>query len=312
MTAETLPLATLADGLRFPEGPVVLADGAIAVVEIAPGRVVRVAADGAKTTISAQGGGPNGLALGRDGLLYCCNNGGFEWFEDSSGLLRPFAQARDYSGGRLEAIDPRDGGVRVLYERCGEFPLKGPNDLVIARDSGIWFTDLGKVRARERDLGFVYWAAPDGSRIEQVCGPFPGGANGIALSPDERTLYVAETETSRLWAFEVQGPGALKREPWPSYAGGKVLFTAPGYRRFDSIAVQADGAVCVATLVSGEVLVISPAGELVRSVAMPELMPTNIAFGGPDMTTAFVTLSTTGRLVSCAWGATGLKLNDGR
>jgi gluconolactonase len=78
------------------------------------------------------------------------------------------------------------------------------------------------------------------------------------------------------------------------------------------MAVQADGAICIATLVSGEITVLSPAGELVRTVKLPEPMPTNICFGGKDMATAYVTLSTTGRLVSFDWGTPGLKLNDGR
>jgi gluconolactonase len=304
-------LTQLADGLRFPEGPVAMPDGSIALVEVAAGRVTRVGRDGTKTTISAQGGAPNGLALGADGLLYCCNNGGFAWHEEP-GLLRPTLQAEDYSGGRLEAIDPATGAVRVLYESCGAHMLRGPNDLAIDRAGGIWFSDLGKVRARDRDLGFAYWAAPDGSRIEQVTGPIPGGANGIGLSPDERTLYVAETETGRLWAWDILGPGNTRREHWPSGNGGRCLYTAPGFRRFDSLAVQADGAIAVATLVSGEITVIAPDGTLVRTVPMPERMPTNIAFGGPGMTTAYVTLSTSGRLVSLPWDAPGLKLNDGR
>ena len=311
MTVETPALTTLAEGLRFPEGPVVMPDGTIALVEIAAGRVTRIAEDGTKSTISAQGGGPNGLALGPDGYLYCCNNGGFLWHEET-GHIRPVGQPPDYSGGRLEKIEPRTGAVQVLYESCSGHALRGPNDLVIGRDGGIWFTDLGKVRARDRDHGFVYWGAPDGSRIEQVCGPFIGGANGISLSPDERTLHVAETETARLWGFAVQGPGALKREPWPSTTGGRVLYTAPGFRRYDSMTVQADGAAVVATLVAGEITVLSPAGDLLRTVKMPEPMPTNICFGGADMQTAYVTLSTTGRLVSLPWGAAGLKLNDGR
>jgi gluconolactonase len=306
-----MTLTVLAEGLRFPEGPVVLSDGAIALVEIAAGRITRIGTDGTKTVIASPGGGPNGLALGADGLLYCCNNGGFAWHEEA-GHLRPVGQPEDWSGGRLEVIDPRDGRVRVLYDACDGIGLRGPNDLVLSRDGGIWFTDLGKVRARDRDLGFVYWAAPDGSRIVQVCGPFTGGANGIGLSPDERTLYVAETETARLWAFDVQGPGALKREAWPSSTGGRCLYTARGFRRFDSLAVQADGAVAVATLVSGEISVISPAGELLRAVPMPEMMPTNIAFGGPGLDVAYVTLSLTGRLVALPWGAAGLRLNDGR
>ena len=68
----------VADGLRFPEGPVVMPDGSVILVEIAEGQITRVHADGSKTVIAKPGGGPNGLAIGPDGKLYCCNNGGFE------------------------------------------------------------------------------------------------------------------------------------------------------------------------------------------------------------------------------------------
>ena len=118
MTVETPALTTLAEGLRFPEGPVVMPDGTIALVEIAAGRVTRIAQDGTKSTISAQGGGPNGLALGPDGYLYCCNNGGFLWHEET-GHIRPVGQPPDYSGGRLEKIEPRTGAVQVLYVHIG-------------------------------------------------------------------------------------------------------------------------------------------------------------------------------------------------
>jgi gluconolactonase len=81
-------MKVLATGLRFPEGPVALADGSIALVEIARGTVSRVTPDGDVAVIADLGGGPNGLALGPDGALYVCNNGGFEWHEEP-GMLRP-------------------------------------------------------------------------------------------------------------------------------------------------------------------------------------------------------------------------------
>ena len=306
------PLRVLAEGLRFPEAPIALDDGSVLIVEIAEGRITRVAADGAKTALATPGGGPNGIALGPGGAVYCCNNGGFAW-HDEPGMLRPIAPAPDYTGGRIEVIDRASGAVRTLYDRCGEHRLKGPNDIVFAPpgspgEGGFWFSDLGKVRARDRDHGGVYWAAADGSRIVEAAFPVFGGANGIGLSPDGRVLYAAETETGRLWAWDVEGPGVLRKDPWPSTNGGRVLCQFPGYRRLDSLAVTATGNVCVATLVSGEITTVSPGGEILRAVKMPERMPTNICFGGPDMRTAYVTLSLTGKLVSLPWDEPGLRL----
>lgn len=309
MTALPPGAEIVATGLRFPEGPVALPDGSVALVEVAGGRVTRIGPDGAHAVIATVGGAPNGLAAGPDGGFILCNNGGFAWHEEP-GLLRPSGQAADYSGGRIEAI-AADGTVRTLYDRCGDHPLKGPNDLQLDGKGGFWFSDLGKVRGRDRDHGAVYWAALDGSRIVEAAHPVFGGANGIGLSPDGETLYVAETETGRLWAFDIIGPGLLHKSPWPSPHGGNLLCQFPGFRRLDSLAVTAAGNIAVATLVSGEITTVSPAGEILEVVKMPERMPTNICFGGADMRTAWVTLSTTGQLLRMPWREAGFRLPFG-
>jgi gluconolactonase len=82
-----------------------------------------------------------------------------------------------------------------------------------------------------------------------------------------------------------------------------------GYARFDSLALDADGKICVATLVNGGITVASPDGSSVEHIAMPDLMCTNICFGGDDLKTAYITLSGTGRLVSMDWPTAGLPLN---
>ena len=300
-------MRVIATGLRFPEGPVVLADGSIALVEIARGTVSRVALDGTVSVIADLGGGPNGLALGPDGNLFVCNNGGFEWHEEP-GLLRPVGTPASYSGGRIEVVDPRTGASRVLYDHCGDRKLKGPNDIVFDRNGGFYFTDLGKVRPGDRDQGSVYYAAADGSRIVEVVHPILT-PNGIGLSPDETTLYVAETEGGRLWAFDIVEPGVIKRQPFPSPNGGRFLFNEAGYHRFDSLAVDAEGNICVATLMSGGITVIAPDGKLVRSVKTPDVYTTNICFGGADMKTAYITLSGVGQLIAMPWPEAGLRLN---
>ena len=132
------------DGLRFPEGPVWMRDGSVILVEIEAGRITRVRPDGSKETVATPGGGPNGLALGPDGALYCCNNGGFR-YDEMDGLLIPGVLADDYSGGRIERIDIATGEVMHLYDQVDGHPLSGPNDIVFDADGNFWFTDLGKV-----------------------------------------------------------------------------------------------------------------------------------------------------------------------
>jgi gluconolactonase len=302
-----MSLTTLAAGLRFPEGPVVLPDGSIALVEIEAQVISRIAPDGTRSIIAKTGGGPNGLAAGPNNTLILCNNGGFTWHEEPE-ILRPSGTAPDYTHGRIEVVDIATGAVRTLYDRCGDVMLKGPNDLQLDGKGGFWFSDLGKVRARDRDHGGVYWAALDGSRIIEAAFPIFGGANGIGISPDGEKLYVAETETGRLWAFDIMGPGHLRKNPWPSTSGASLLCQFPGFRRLDSLAITAAGNIVVATLVSGEITTVSPSGEILDVVKMPERMPTNICFGGADLRTAYITLSNTGKLVSMPWREAGLRL----
>ena len=296
----------IATGLKFPEGPVALSDGSVVLVEIARGTVTRVMPDGAVGVIAETGGGPNGMAVGPDGAFYVCNNGGFLW-RTEAGLTRPVLQASDYSGGRIERIDPDSGAVSVLYDRCGEHKLRGPNDIVFDAHGGFYFSDLGKVRARERDWGGVYYAHADGGKIVEVTHPILT-PNGIALSPDERVLYVAETETARLWAFDLAEPGVIRRQPFPSPYGGRLVCGLGGYQRFDSMAVEASGNVVVATLISGQITVIAPDGRIVRQVPTGDVYTTNICFGGPDLRTAYVTLSGRGELVAMQWPEPGLRL----
>lgn len=305
----------LTDGLRFPEGPVMLKDGGVAVVELASGAITAIDQSGAKRQIAQAEGSPNGLAWGPDGMLYVCNNGGLNWVE-KDGLLRAHGQADDYSGGRIERVDPETGELTRLYDRCGEHPLSGPNDIVFPpvgspSDGGFWFTDIGKHRARDRNHGGVYWATIDGSTIVEAAFPVPGGANGIGLSPDGRTLYVAETDTARIWTWDVEGPGQLRKEPWPSPHGGRLLATLPGFTRLDSLAITAAGNVVVAALYSSTITTVSPQGEILDVVPVPDAMPTNICFGGDDMSTAYITLSTTGRLLQMPWREPGEPLPYG-
>jgi gluconolactonase len=300
-------LREITTGLRFPEGPIAMPDGSVILVEIERGTLSRVTPDGKIEVVAETGGGPNGAAMGPDGKIYICNNGGFKWSHEG-GLTRTVGQADDYSGGRIERVDLSSGAVEVLYDSCDGRPLKGPNDIVFDKNGGFWFTDLGKVRERDMDRGGIYYARADGSMIREAIYPLVM-PNGIGLSPDETRLYAAETETGRVLAWDIVGEGTVALKPWPAPGFGELLASPAGFQRYDSLAVDSAGNVCVATLMNGGITVVSPDGKSVEHIPMPDVMTTNICFGGPDLRTAYITLSSTGRLVAMEWPRPGLPLN---
>ena len=214
------------------------------------------------------------------------------------------------AGNRAIKVDPKTGDRRVLYGRCGEHALVGPNDLVFDRQGGFYFTDYGKMYPRYRPNGGLYYALADGSRIVEVAYPMIM-PNGVGLSPDESIVYVAETETGRLWAFDLNAPGRAKRHPGPAPHGGRLVCGLPGYQRFDSLALDAEGNICVATLHTGCISVISPEGSLLSQIPTGDPITTNICFGGQDLRTAFMTLSGKGQLVAMDWDSPGLALAYG-
>ncbi|OLT20875.1 gluconolaconase [Pseudonocardia sp. CNS-139] len=278
------------------------------VVEIKRGTVTRIAADGTTSVLAETGGGPNGAAVGPDGALYVCNNGGFSW-SVRGGMTAPGPQPEGYIGGRIQRVT-FDGEVTDLYTHVGEHGLRGPNDLVFDAHGGFWFTDMGKSRPRDTDLGGLYYARADGSEIVEVVHPLQA-PNGVGLSPAGDRVYVAETITGRLWAWELTGPGQVRLDPAsPARHGGTLVHGFPGWQWLDSMAVDEDGNVCVATLYSGGVSVVSPDGELLDFVPVPEEDPfvTNVCFGGPDLRTAYVTSSGRGVLYAVPWKAAGLPL----
>ncbi len=296
------------EGLRFPEGPIALPDGDVLVVEIAAGRLTRCHPDGSKTVVAETGGGPNGAAMGPDGKCYVCNNGGFRIWE-RNGRIVPLDQPDDYSGGRIERIDIETGKVEVLYTHCDGVALKGPNDIVFDKEGGFWFTDHGKQRKRDKDVTGVFYALPDGSKIVEAIFP-SDGPNGVGLSPNEDELYVAETHSGRLWAYPLSGPGQIAaHRNLRRGAQGRLVVGLPGHQLFDSLAVDGAGNVCVATIHNGGITVVPPDGSHVSHVPMPDEITTNICFGGPDLKTAFITLSSTGKLVAMDWPRPGLALN---
>jgi gluconolactonase len=287
----------LAEGLQFPEGPVAMPDGSVILVEIRGQRLTRVYPDGRKETVAKMPGGPNGAAMGPDGALYVCNNGGF----DNS--IR----------GCVQRVDLNTGKFEVLYATGDGRKLVAPNDLVFDETGGFWFTDLRG--------GTVHYASHDGAKIKCVVDD-AFSPNGVGLSPDGRTVYWAQTGKRQVMLRRLTAPG--EAIVWPTYGfhplwHGKpvdpatLLVGLPGARELDSMAIDSAGNVCVGTLIDSGISVISPDGKSAELWTLPPALAdaavTNICFGGPDLRTAYLTCSLTGRLVACDWPRPGLKLH---
>ncbi len=307
----TPPHRVLASGLRFPEGPVVCSDGSVLVVETRGGTIARIPPGGGVPVVVAdlgrqRWGGPNGAAFGPSGALLVCHNGGFPWNEVAPDRWTPIDPVTgsmappDHHGGWIELVDPVTGDHHVVVDSCGGHRFGGPNDIVVDSTGGYWFTDFGKDLGRTTMKSGVYYVAPEGGTVVEVLYGM-NGANGIGLSPDQATLYVAETTTGRLWAYDLDGPGVV-----PDGArSGRCLVSL--HAHFDSLAVEESGRICVAAISDG-ICVVEPDGSNHHFVAMPDNVTTNVAFGGPDRRTAYVTLSGSGELLEVDWPRPGLPL----
>jgi gluconolactonase len=288
----------VADGIAFPEGPVALNDGSIAFVEGTKGQICRVDAGGSLSVLAKPGGRPTGLAMGPGEALFVCNSGG----ESPAGSAGP----------SIQRVELETGRAATIYTECEGVALLGPNDIVFDSTGSFWFTDYRG--------GRVCYASADGSSIECPIkdASFP---NGVGLSPDETVLYWAQTFTRQVLRRRLSAPGKVVPSVGCSvmslFRNGTVdrdalLIGLPGAQELDSMAVENDGNVCVGTLVDSGITVISPEGDVVEKHVTPKEVSdgavTNICFGGPDLQTAYITLSLTGRVVSCRWPRAGLRL----
>src|SRR5665213_917983 len=323
----TSPFRVVGTGLNYPEGPVYEPDGTVLVVEVGGGRLTRVHPDGTKQTVAELGGGPNGAAIGPDGAVYVCNDGGFYIAQvpqtASQTISIAVCQPPNDQGGSIQRVG-QDGKATTLYthfqatDPAGNsttLPLRSPDDLVFDSSGGFWFTDWGKDRWRDRDITGVYYAQPDGSSIREVLFPLKS-PNGIALSPDETRLYVAESFTRRILYWELDGPGSV--DGGRSHSLDKsFLLTArlPFQGCPDSMAMDEEGNLYVACFMPhgvnpntrGGIAVVATEGKsqgdvidwIEIDVEGDDPLPSNICFGGADMRTAYITIDGTGRLIAC-------------
>jgi gluconolactonase len=258
---ETTELRQVATGFVFTEGPLWHPDGFFYFVDVRASMLYRLTL-GEKPVVVRKTNGGNGTTFDLQGRLINCEG----------------------DGRRVTRTEP-DGTVTTLIDRFDGKRLNRPNDVICASDGALWFTDPSlRVPLPERELerAAVYRIAADGSVQEVAPFEYP---NGLALSPDERTLYVANTRwTKYIHAIEVDAGGTMLRRRIFADMSSDGTNGVP-----DGMKVDAAGRVfCTGT---GGVWVFAPDGTKIGIIETPEVCA-NIAFGGPDLRTLLLTAST--------------------
>ena len=248
----------LATGFEFTEGPVWHPDGYLLFSDIPPEIIYRLAPGGNPESYIHPSRGSNGLTFDAQGRLVACEHNG-----------RQISRAG--AGGQMETVVDRYQGKR----------LNSPNDVVVHSSGSIYFTDPPYgILPDLGEIGFfgVYRVGADGN-ITAVAEDFER-PNGLAFSPDESILYIDDTDHRHVRAFDVRPDGSL--------ANGRVFvdMDVPAQGNPDGMKVDTEGNAYVTG--GGGLWVVEPNGNHVGTVAFPESL-TNVAFGGPDNRTIFVT-----------------------
>ena len=256
------PVERLVTGYNSPEGPAFHRDGSLYFVNWLTSSIVRLAPDGSHAELVNTGGIPAGLAFHPDGTLYVADEGD-QWH----GVLR---------------VSPTGRITPWITEHQGK-PLNGANDLVFDSRGVLYFSDPWRSSV-QNPIGGFYRAFPDG-RLEQLDTglAFP---NGVAISADDHTVYLAETGHNRVLRYSVSEDGRVgAREVFAELRDGN----GP-----DGMAFDAAGNLYVAHYSASRVDVFSPAGDQILEIPVPGPNVTNVAFGGPDRQTLVITEVATG------------------
>lgn len=280
-SVETTVFARIPDS-RLLEGPSFDRRGHLWVVDIPTGRILRIDPGGAVTTIAHYEGEPNGLKIHRDGRIFVADH--------ARGLL---------------TVDPATGATSVVLDRPFGERFRGLNDLLFARNGDLYFTDQGESDLRD-PAGRLY-RLEAGGRLECLLDSVPS-PNGLVLTPDESILYLAVTRANAVWRLPLAAlggfaPGRLglgRVGTWVQLSGG----IGP-----DGMAMDVEGRVAIAHPGLGSVWVVDRRGEPVRRIRCVEgARPTNVAFGGPDRRTLYITEADSGTVQTAELEVPGLGL----
>ena len=259
---DATPAQRLATGFVFTEGPLWHPDGFFYFVDVRASMLYRLTPGGAPEVVREKTGGGNGTTFDLQGWLVLCEG-------DNRRVTRRGA----------------DGRFEVLMDRFEGKRLNRPNDVVCRSDGSIYFTDPGlRVPLAEREVPHagVYRIAPDGAVSLVADFEYP---NGLAFSPDERRLYVANTRWAQyIHLLELDGHGRMVRRRIFADMSSDETDGVP-----DGMKVDVEGRVyCTGP---GGTWVFAPDGTRLGVIRTPEV-PANLAFGGPDLRTLFFTART--------------------
>ena len=260
----------------FLEGPVFDAAGHLYVTDIPFGRIFRIDPQGEWELVAEWAGEPNGAK-----------------FLNERELI-----VTDYRNG-LMAVDVTSGAVRPFLERRNSERFKGVNDLAFDSAGNLYFTDQGQTGLHD-PTGRLYRLRPSG-QLELLLANVPS-PNGVALSPDERVLYLAVTRGNQVWRVPLLEDGSVSKV--------SAFFTSYGPSGPDGLAVDEAGRVIVANPGLGYAWVLNHRAEpelVLRSCAGTSL--TNIAFGGPERKTLYCTESVTGSVLRAHLDHAGLPIH---
>lgn len=256
----------------FLEGPSFDRDGKLYVVDVAWGRIFRVTGDGAFTMVAEYDGAPNGLKIHRDGRIFVA----------------------DFHRGILE-LDPVSGRVATVLDGFNGRPFQGVNDLVFAGNGDLYFTDQG-LSGLHSPTGCVYRRRANGV-LEVVLDRIPS-PNGLVLDREETTLFVNVTRDNAVWRVPMAADGtACKVGAFIRLSGG----VGP-----DGLAIDDEGRLAIAHLGLGVVWLVSAAGEPVARIqSCAGTATTNVAYGGPNGRTLYITESETGQILKAVLPVAG-------
>jgi len=291
-----LPWTIVAEGLHFPEGPVVMKDGSVLFVQIETKQVSRLTPDGKVEMLAQLEGGPNSLCVGPDGAVYIANNGGRFTFAMRNGFNSPGAPPPGFTGGGLiQRLDLKTRKVTTVYDTIDGHPLTAPDDLIFDKQGGLWITELGV----KPGTGAIYYAPKIGAPLS-VARAGLTGPNGIGVSPDGKILQISMG--SNLLGFDIDGPGKLSTRTYPNDGVQAPLHEFSGA---DSLKIQADGKVCVCSLFRPGGITIADRAGKTEFLGFPDRFVCNLAFGGKDMRDGWLMLSGLGKIAKVRWPSHG-------